>query len=80
MVEEVTTEGYEGSKVVKNQGEEVKDDDVDSIDFLFNDDNEDDDDEALHLPPPHNTSHNLEEEDDVSLSDLFFDDQEQKAQ
>ncbi len=46
VAEEVTSEGYE----VVNNKEEVKDDDVDSIDFLFND-NDEDDDEALHLPP-----------------------------
>lgn len=81
VVEEVTSEGCEGNDGVKNEGEEVKDDDVASIDFLFNDNNEDEDedevDEALHLPP-YNTSHNLIEDDDGSLSDLFFSDEEKE--
>ncbi len=68
-VEEVMSEGDE---VVKN-------DDVDSIDFLFNNDGYDDDDdvdEALHLPPQY-ISHNIEEDDDVSLSDLFLDEEKE---
>lgn len=79
VIEEVTSEGCEGYDVVKNEGEEVKTDDLDSIDFLFNEDNEDDEevDEALHLPP-HNTSHNLVGDNDVSLSDFFYSDEEKE--
>lgn len=82
--EEVTSEGYEGCEgyeVVMNEGEEVKDDDVDSVDFLFNEDHEDDDhdDEALHLPP-HSTSHDIVEDDDVSLSDLFLNEEEEEKE
>lgn len=78
VVEEVMTEGYEGCEgyeVVKNEREEAKDDDMDSIDFLFYDNNEyeDDNNEALHLPL-HHTSHNLD--DDVSLSDFSLDEEE----
>jgi hypothetical protein len=74
MGEEMTSEGYE---VVKKEGEEVKDDDADSVDFLFNEDNQDDDDEALHLPPQ-STSHDIVEDDDVSLSDLFLGNEEEE--
>ncbi len=82
--DEVTSEGYEGCEgyeVVMNEGEEVKDDDVDSVDFLFNEDHEDDDhdDEALHLPP-HSTSHDIVEDDDVSLSDLFLNEEEEEKE
>lgn len=69
---EATTEGCEGY-----EGDEVKDDDVGSIDFLFDDDN--DVDEALHLPPRH-TSYNIVEENEISLSDLFSGEEEKEKE